>query len=551
MRTSRSITNRRAHTLIELVAAMIASVFLLMGLGSIMFIARQVAYTPSDATRRSEAADIASQICDELRYATIVIQQTSHILEFVVNDRNADGTAEKIRYEWSGAAGAPLRKIVNGGTAVNVLAAVNDFTLALQQTPKTTAYATTNVSAEQLLLTTATPVSAAQLDINTLSFVAQVITPASFPSVPANATSWNLTKLEFYGRKSGPATDSLLVQIRPTGEPYDFPSSNVLGQAAIAESTLTSSAGWNIVTFASPIPDLAFSRNYAVVWCQTTGTGSAAQVTYNDSTPTGESESSDSGASWNYMSTRQAFVKIYGTYTTPGTTYNVTRYYVSSVRFTLQTGSQGNSRVDASAPMRNLPELLTTYWRTDFDRDPTTTNANGDSSADWALSGGGTFDTTKLTNGIWTATGAIESRPLADFTTTTTVEVRCRNTSVGGNGAVLRINADRQGGTYAPLLVYVQRQSDGTQTLTLCGKSNDATTKSLCSRNKLGSGLVRYRLTILPANNLVNLQINDEDQGTFTYPTYTPSTTTDRYATVYADTSSAEFDYVDVRVGTN
>jgi len=224
---------------------------------------------------------------------------------------------------------------------------------------------------------------------------------------------------------------------------------------------------------------------------------------------------------------------------------------VSTVRITLQTGSQGTSRIDASAPMRNLPELLNTYWRTDFDRSPTATNANGDSSADWALTGGGSFDTTKLSNGIWTATGAIETRPLADFTTTTTVEVRCRNTSVGGNGAVLQINADRQGGTYAPLLVYVQRQSDGTQNLILSGKTSDAVTKQLFTRNKLPSSFVRYKLTILPANNLVNIQINDEDQGTYTYPTYSPSSTTDRYATVSTDTSSSEFDYVDVRVGTN
>ena len=154
-------------------------------------------------------------------------------------------------------------------------------------------------------------------------------------------------------------------------------------------------------------------------------------------------------------------------------------------------------------------------------------------------------------NGVWTATGAIETRPLADFTTTTTVEVRCRNTSVGGNGAVVRINADRQGGQYAPLLVYVQRQSDGTQTLTLNGKTSDAATKQLFSRTKLPSGFVRFRLTILPQNNVVNLQINDEDQGTYTYPTYAPSSTTDRYLTLFADTSAAEFDYVDARVGTN
>ena len=46
----------------------------------------------------------------------------------------------------------------------------------------------------------------------------------------------------------------------------------------------------------------------------------------------------------------------------------------------------------------------------------------------------------------------------------------------------------------------------------------------------------------------MNLAINDEDQGTFTYPTYAPSSTTDRFLTLYGDTSQAEFDYVDVRV---
>ena len=48
----------------------------------------------------------------------------------------------------------------------------------------------------------------------------------------------------------------------------------------------------------------------------------------------------------------------------------------------------------------------------------------------------------------------------------------------------------------------------------------------------------------------MNLQINDEDQGTFAYPSYAP-TADDRFVTMYNDTSNAEFDYVDVRVGEN
>ena len=80
----------------------------------------------------------SAKSADELRYATIIIQQTPQILEFVVADRNADGTAEKIRYEWSGTAGDPLRKTINGGTSVDVLTSVNAFSVTFQQKSKTT-----------------------------------------------------------------------------------------------------------------------------------------------------------------------------------------------------------------------------------------------------------------------------------------------------------------------------------------------------------------------------------------------------------------------------
>jgi len=541
----------RGHTLMELIAAMVASVFLLAGMGSVMFIARQVAYTPSDALRRSQSADLVAQICDELRYATVIIQNSSGILEFVVADRNADGTAEKIRYEWSGAAGAPLKKSINGGTAVDVLASVNNFYIALQPKAVTTSLTTTVDSAETQLVGTANLTSPPSRDIDVSNHIAQSIAPTAFPSVPTNAISWNLTKIDIYGQQVGAATQSLLVQLRASGDFGDCPTSNVMGFANVAESSLASSAGWNTITFTNPVRDLVFNRRYALVFSQSSGSGTAARIYYNAAGASGMNDSTDGGASWTYSSTRQMYGRVYGTYTTPGTTYNVTRNYVSAVRVALQTGSQSNSRIDASAPLRNLPELLTAYWRADFDRDPTTTNANGDTVADWSFTGMGSFDVSKLSGGVWTATGAIETRPLADFTTTTIVEASCCNTGTGGNGAVLNINADRQGGQYGPLLVYVQRQTDGTQTLTLHGRTADAVTKRLCSCANLPSGFVRYRLTILPNNNLVNLTINDEDQGTFTYPTYSPSSSSDRYLTVYADTSAAKFDYVDVRCGTN
>ena len=288
-----------------------------------------------------------------------------------------------------------------------------------------------------------------------------------------------------------------------------------------------------------------------MVFLQLSGTGKAFSLTADDSFASGVTESSDGGASWTYNTTRQMFGRVYGTYTTPGPSYNVTRNYVSYVRLALQAGNLSHARIDTSIPLRNSPELLANYWRTDFDSNPAATNANGDTTTDWAVTGGGTFDTTKLASGIWTATGAIETRPLSDFATTTIVEARCRNTSVGGNGAVVAVYVDRQSGTYAPLLVYVQKQSDGTQTLSLYGRTSDTVTKQLFTRSRLSSGFVRFRLTVLPANDVVNLTINDEDQGTFTYPRYAPTSTSDRYLTLYSDTSSSEFDYVEVRSGIN
>ena len=554
-RVSPKLANRGGRgygfTILEMMVAMVASAFLLAGLGSVMYIARQIAYTPTAASRRAKSADIINQISDELRYATVITQQTSQILEFVVADRNNDGTAEKIRYEWSGVAGDPLRKTVNGGTAVDVLSSVSVFGVTLQQKLKVESLATTTETSEAVIQSNTTVGSFADGDISGASFCTQKIDPSSFSSVPANAICWNATKVDFYGRQGTiVAGQTLFVQVRSTCDPFDGPTSSVFGQVGILNSSLTATDGWNTAVFPAPARGLAFNRLYAIAFTGTAANSARLRpLIINGSNVV--CASTDAGASWQLDTLHQICHRLYGTYTIPGPSYNVTRNYVSYVRLALQAGGQSHARIDSSIPLRNSPELLANYWRTDFDRNPTTTNGNGDTTTDWAVTGGGTFDTTKLASGIWTATGAIETRPLSDFATTTIVEARCRNTSVGGNGAVLAVYVDRQSGTYAPLLVYVQKQSDGSQTLSLYGRTSDTVTKQLYTRSRLSSGFVRFRLTILPANDVVNLRINDEDQGTFTYPRYVPTSTSDRYLTLYSDTSSSEFDYVDVRSGIN
>src|SRR5690348_12060840 len=207
--------DRTGHTLMELVVAMAASAFLLVGMGSVMYIGREVAYTPSGTTKRAKGAEVVGQICDELRYATYIIQQTPQILEFVIADRNNDGADERIRYEWSGTAGASLRKIVNGGTSIEVLPSVNAFTITLQQTSKSTTITPKVESAETLLVSNTAVNAALWRDIDLSNSMAQSLVPTAFSSIPANVICWNLTRFDFNGDKNSTPTETLTVQLRP------------------------------------------------------------------------------------------------------------------------------------------------------------------------------------------------------------------------------------------------------------------------------------------------------------------------------------------------
>jgi hypothetical protein len=528
--------------------AMVASAALLAGLGSVMMIARQIAYTPSASAKRLEASEAVSKLADDARCATFIATHTPYVFEFVVSDRDGDGAAERFRYEWSGVPGDPLKKTTNGGTAVVLVDSVQNFQYSLVTNSQTTAVTTTANSAEAVLASSTTIQSSTDWDITGSEFAAQQINPLAFASVPANAISWNATKVDFYGKQEGMGggASTLLVQLRIAGDPNNSPTGSVLGQISIPEASLTSGQNWNSFVFPEPVRDLALHRGYSLAWAGIDG-NKAARLRPSNVTASGVSGSVDAGATWQVMSAPQIVYRLYGTYTTPGPTYNVTRNYATRLNVVLQGGAASHSRINASVPLANRPELLSAYWRTDFDADPTVIDVTRDGVADWIVTDGDAFDTATLVDGVWQTNESLESRARNDFTKITTVDVRCRNTSVGGNGAVVQINADRQGGTHAPLFVRLQLQSDGTQTLTLFGKSNDTTNVSLFQRKFLSNGFVRFRMTVLPANNLVNLTINDEDQGTFSYPTFAPLAD-DRFLTFYESTSHAEFDHVELRI---
>jgi hypothetical protein len=544
------INMRTGHTLMELIAAMISSAVLLAGLGSVMLIARQVAYTPSAASARTKTSEVASLLADELQYATLLIGQSPQALEFVIADRDGNGRAERIRYEWLGTPGDPptpgaLVKTVNG-TPKNILDAVTDFQAAYVLKPEIMSLNTTSDTVEDVLFRHDGVDDDTDRDIEGANYVAQHIYPTLFSSIPANAICWNATKIEFYCDKADNDA-TLYAQLRSTGAPSASPTSEVLGQVAIPGPAAD---GWNMAVFPSPIRNLALHRPVAATWLGTGGR--AAKMVYSNAGMSGVFESNNAGASWSLLTSRRMFYRIYGTYTVPGPSHDIVRNYVSHVQLVLQAGDR-HSRVDTSVPLVNRPEQLSSYWRTDFDQNPTISDADADGAYDWAMADGATFDEDTLVGGVWDAVGAVsglKTQPPNDFTTTTIIEVRCRSASSSGNGAVLHINADRQNGLHAPLTVKLQ--PDGiTQTLTLLGWESDSDPVTLFTCPRMSDDFVTFRLSIVPHLKLVNLHVNDEDQGTYTYPDFAPSSNTDRCVTLFPDASRAEFDYADVRVTAN
>jgi hypothetical protein len=411
--------------------------------------------------------------------------------------------------------------------------------------PETTTLNTTSDTAEGVLFANTNSPGGSERDINANRHSAQLLNAAALTNVPANAICWNATRVEFWARDNSSADQTLLVQLRSTGGAYDGPTSELLGQISMPEPE---GLQWHAESFASPVRGLALHRKYTLVFAGVGG--DAARFIYNDNADGGVFESNDAGATWQYMPSRQIFYKVRGTYTLPGMSHNIVRNYVSHVQLVLQSGDHSHARVDSSVPLVNRPEQLSSYWRTDFDRDPTTIDADGDGAYDWAMAGAGSFDEGTLIGGLWHAAGALETRPPNDFTNTTIVEVRCRNSDPSGEGAVVYITADRQNGLHAPLSVVLKLQPDRlSQTLTLVGRTSDSNSVTLFTCPRLSSDFVTFRLTIVPQLDLVNLHVNGEDQGTYTYPV--TASTTDRFVTMFADASFAEFDYADVRVTAN
>jgi hypothetical protein len=363
------------------------------------------------------------------------------------------------------------------------------------------------------------------------------------PSLPADATGWRVTRVQFHGRIEGLANANTLLQLRPANTDRE-PTDKVLEEVVLPESMLGDIAKWQDVEF-SDVSGLPPGAGLCLVLKYGGGTGtSSAAVGYEASAGSARLTTGDAGANWNYDSDKSMYYCAYGTYATPGPPQTATRQYVTGVGIVLRAGKDPGPRVVTRAQTLNTPELLSGLWEADFDSDPMLDH-NGDGEPDW-VDQTGTFTLASLADGVWVDDSEMATFPDNDFVRLTTVNVRFRSISVGG-GAVFRIHADQSGGTKIILGARLELQGDGTQTFTLLRNIDPATGIVVKRVTGLSNDFVELRLVIDPNLNTASVTVDGGHQGTYQYSTFVPAV--DRHsAVILGDGGTAEFDHVSVRV---
>lgn len=539
----RRTSTRNGFSFVDVSFSIVLTTILLGGIMTSVVTAMRALPNPLSASQSSMAAFLlVDQMATELESALYVTQHTATTLGYTVPDRNGDGIPERVVYSWSGVAGAPLTRQYNGATPVTLAASVNSFGLTPNYTTNTLSYPAVGVedASESLLLDYATATS---------GLANQTVNPGvSFgqyflPTLPSGASVWRPTRVQFMAMHNSQSNsgDSLL-QLCPANINLT-PASTVLAQATLTNASMPSSFTFQQFSLSGLPP---YSASGGVCLTVQLSSGSHAAILEDSGSATGELRANGS-SQWTLMNNRSLMSQLYGKLTRWSGSQYVNSRYLTSMGISLQLVAASPVQTTTCA-MLNHPEMLSGFWELKFDKNPTTIDVNGDAVGDWVIDGGGTFNMSSISNGVWqTSSVQLDTSTNSNFATTTVVDLRLQNTSTAGNGAVFSMNALRSGSTCAPLQAILDLQSDGTQTLVINGKSNDATTQTLITIPGLPNQLTDVNLIIDPVTQAVSVTVGGAQYGTFLLPRYVSSDPR-AFASIYANGSNASFSYVRIRV---
>jgi hypothetical protein len=212
---------------------------------------------------------------------------------------------------------------------------------------------------------------------------------------------------------------------------------------------------------------------------------------------------------------------------------------------------EGEADTDAGAVDADGPPscAVRKRWAFAFDSDPTAYDGNGDGVYDW-VARNTVFPTAQLDAGVWRSASpiALDTRPLDDFDGRVLVDLRMASRTVpaSNHGAVFWINLNENGPAFSALFVSLALQSDGSQTLTVLGKSSASIETEIGVFAGLPPGFIDLHLDIDPAARTVGIWIAGTPKGELAFP-ITDVPNADHFATLISWDGVSEFDSVDIR----
>lgn len=356
------VRNRRrvrcGFTLVELVASMTIMTILMMGMGSTMIIAsRAIPDGKSSMAVATESRNVLDRLTEDLLYATSITEKAATAVTFNVADRGHGAAGpETIRYAWTGTPGDPLTLEYNGASAVNLIDAVQNFTLSYALKSDVAGEPPLVEGAEETLFVH----SGSNLPPGQLYQVGKDYIESQYfvPQLPADATSWSITSVTFIGLKAGGTNNSnLSVQIRSavdSGSPPLHPDAAIIDMAMVLESNLTGS--WQQVLF-SNATGLDPKRGYHIAFVAN-GSSMNLQVSAVSS-PVAEARAFEwsAGSGWSEVG-QSLWVAVSGKVTAPDPSGAPPgNELLASVKIGLQVGISASTRAQTEVQILNAPDV--------------------------------------------------------------------------------------------------------------------------------------------------------------------------------------------------
>ncbi|MFG0258927.1 MAG: type II secretion system protein [Phycisphaerales bacterium JB041] len=221
-------TTRRARhaafTLMEVMLALALATVVLGALQSLIMISGR-AIPDTDGVQASTvgASDALERLAAEFSVAVEVLEVTPRSITFSVNDWTGDDRVETIKYGWSGVAGEPLLRAINGGSAAVLVESVESFSL----TPGTSSI-DVKIDGTETELNDRVVQSMDVLDLfaDGLSGSKQYA-QRLVPDLPADTVEWRVATVSIWVTSGGGSSGDLTVELRKFDTSTGYPTDSV------------------------------------------------------------------------------------------------------------------------------------------------------------------------------------------------------------------------------------------------------------------------------------------------------------------------------------